>query len=239
VNKRWILAAALLSATCGWVVFAADPAPPANTPKATSDIELVEKLNSARKQYQSTMEQLRQHYIATGEVEKAKWAEDELRQYHRMVKYAYRLDIDVPVPTLQAKQNIAEANDLFREAMKYKDKGSGTDAIDNQRRADILFLRLLDMYPESDKIGAAAYQLGDIYEKYRPTVQYPRAAIYFERSFQWNKTGHTVARLRAAHLYDRQIQDRAKARTLYKEILVHDTDNARIEEARKRLDELK
>jgi hypothetical protein len=239
VNKRWILAAALLTATSGWGAFAADPTPPANTPKATSDIELVEKLNSARKQYQTTLEQLRQHYIATGEVDKAKWAEDELRQYHRMVKYAYRLDIDVPVPTLQAKQNIPEANDLFREAMKYKDKGSGSDGIDNQRRAEILFQRLLDKYPESDKIGAAAYQLGDIYEKYRPTPQYPRAAIYFERSFQWNKTGHTDARLRAAHLYDKQIQDRAKARALYKEILVHDTDNTRIEEARKRLDEIK
>jgi tetratricopeptide (TPR) repeat protein len=216
------------------------PAAPKGTPaKATSDIELVEKLNATRKQYQATLEQLRQHYISAGEVEKSKWAEDELKHFHRLVKYAYRLDIDVPVPTLQAKNNIPEANELFRDAMKYKDKGFGNEYIDNQRRAEILFQRLLDHYPESDKIGEAAYQLGDIYEKYRPTPQYPRAAAYFERSFQWNKTRHDDARLRAARLYDKHINDREKARAIYKEVLNHDTDNNRVQEAKRRLEELR
>ncbi len=104
---------------------------------------------------------------------------------------------------------------------------------------DRLFQRLLDKYPESDKIGATAYQLGDIYEKYRPSAQYPRSAVYFERSFQWNKTGHTDARIRAARLYDKQISDREKARAIYKEVLTHDTDAKHIEEARRRLEELK
>ncbi|MCE9533710.1 MAG: hypothetical protein K8T89_21670, partial [Planctomycetes bacterium] len=158
------------------------PKTPGKNP--TSDIEMVEKLNSTRKQYQLNLEQLRQQYLNMGDIEKAKWAEDELKQYHRMMKYAYRLDIDVPVPTLQAKQNIPEANDLFREAMKYKDKGFGNEYLDNQRRAELLFQRLLDKYPESDKIGETAYQLGDIYEKYRPSVQYQRGALYFERSYQ-------------------------------------------------------
>jgi ferritin len=243
VGKRRWLTAALLAAT-GATLLAPAQTPPA-APKAplpakpTSDIELVEKLNATRKAYQSTMEQLRQHYLASGEVEKAKWAEDELRQYHRLVKYAYRLDIDVPVPTLQAKQNIPEANDLFREAMKYKDKGFGTEYVDNQRRAEILFQRLLDKYPESDKIGEAAYQLGDLYEKYRPHPQHPRAAVYFERSYLWNKTRHDDARMRAARLYDRQMNDREKARAIYKEVLNHDTDNNRLQEAKRRLEELR
>jgi hypothetical protein len=234
---------AVFVATVGLVVFASAqnpaPAPKGPSGKASTDIELVEKLNATRKQYQSTLEQLRQHYISSGEVEKSKWVEDELKHYHRLVKYAYRLDIDVPVPTLQAKQNIPEANELFREAMKYKDKGFGSEYVDNQRRAEILFQRLLDKYPESDKIGEAAYQLGDIYERYRPSPQYPRAAAYFERSYQWNKTRHDDARIRAARLYDKQINDREKARAIYKEVVNHDTDNNRVQEAKRRLEELR
>lgn len=243
MSKQWRLPAVLLTICFGIAMMASAQMPPA-VPKQpgkspTSDIELVEKLNATRKQYQATLEQLRLHYIASGDLERAKWCEDELKQYHRLVKYAYRLDIDVPVPTLQAKQNIPEANELYREALKYKDKGFGTDYTDNQRRVEILLQRLLDRYPESDKIGEAAYQLGDVYEKYRPSPQYLRAAVYFERSFQWNKTGHTDARLRAARLYDKHISDREKAKALYKEILTHDTDNNRIQEARRRLEELR
>ena len=43
-------------------------------------------------------------------MERARWAEEELRQFHRMSKQAYRLELDVPPPTLEAKQNIPEAN---------------------------------------------------------------------------------------------------------------------------------
>ena len=205
----------------------------------TSDIEIVEKLNASRKQYHTALEQLRKHYLEAGDIERAKWAEDEIKQYHRMVKYAYRLDIDVPIPTLQAKQNIPDANALFREAMKYKDRGFGSEYVDNQRRAEILFQMLLDKYPECDKIGDTAYQLGDIYEKYRPTPQYRRGAVYFERSYQWNRIGNSDARMRAAKIYDRHLADREKARAIYQDIINHDTDNNRLAEARRRLEELK
>jgi tetratricopeptide (TPR) repeat protein len=245
VTKRWLLFAGILTATGGLVVLTSAQTPPA-IPKGgakdpTSDIELVEKLNATRKQYQMTLEQLRKHYINVGDIERSKWVEDELLQYHRLMKYAYRLDIVVPVPTLQAKQNIPEANDLFREAMSFKDKGrafGSTDSIDNQRRAELLLQRLLDKYPESDKIGETAYHLGDIYEKYKPTPQYQHAAVYFERSVQWNRISNSDARMRAAKIYDSHLHDREKAKTIYKEILTHDTDNNRIAEARKRLEEL-
>jgi hypothetical protein len=235
------LIVAILTASGGMLLFAnADNSPgPAKGKGPVSDIELVEKLNATRKTYQLTLEQLRQHYLNVGDIERSRWAEDELRQYHRLMKYHYRLDIVVPVPTLQAKNNIPEANELFREAMKYKDRGIGTDYVDNQRRTEILLQRLLDKYPESDKIGETAYQLGDIYEKYRPTPQYQHAAVYFERCFQWNKISNTDARIRAARLYDKHLLDREKAKTIYKEVLTHDTDTNRIEEARKRLQELR
>jgi hypothetical protein len=202
-----------------------------------TDFELVEKVLAARKDYQSSLEQLRLHYIAVGDTERTHWSEDELRQYHRINHQAYILDLDVPPPTLHATQNIPEANELFKRAMVYKDKGWGVDYIDNQRRAEILLQQLLTTYPQSDKIGDAAYQLGDIYES-KACQQYRRAAAYFERCFQWHPNTQLDARLRAARLNDKYLNERVKAIEQYREIISHETDAKRLAEAQKRLNDL-
>ena len=209
--------------------------PPA--PTASSDIELVERLLAARRDYQTTLEALRSHYMSVGDLEHARWAEEELRQYHRVLKQAYRLELDVPPPTLQAAYNVPEANELYRRAMTYKDKGWGTDYVDNQRRAELLLQQLLGTYPQSDKIGDAAYQLGDLYEG-KAYKQYRRAASYYERCFQWNPNTQLDARLRAARLYDKPLNERTHAAELYREVTLHDTDPKRLQEASKRLADL-
>jgi tetratricopeptide (TPR) repeat protein len=209
--------------------------PPGSPP---SDIEKVERVLASRRDYQIALEQLRAHYIAVGDIERARWAEEELVQFHRIPKQAYRLELDVPPPTLHAAYNIPEANDLYRRAMAYKAKGwTGTDFVDNQRRAELLLQQILTSYPQSDKIGDAAYQLGDLYEG-KAYKQYRRSAQYFERCFQWNPNTQLDARLRAAHLYDKQLMDRNRAAELYREITTHETDAKRIAEAEKRLGEL-
>ena len=101
----------------------------------------------------------------------------------------------------------------------------------------MLLREILEKYPNSDKIADVAYQLGDIYES-RAYKQYDRAAKYFERSFQWVKGSRTDARLRAAVLYDKQLNERAKAIELYREVIAHDTDADRIHQAERRLGEL-
>src|SRR5206468_13024847 len=151
---------------------------------------------------------------------------------------SYNLDVkDVPPPGLEAKVNVREANELFRAAMDYKGKGLGNDYVLNQRRAEVLLREVLEKYPNSDKIADVAYQLGEIYES-RAYKQYDRAARYYERSFQWMKGTKTDARLRAAVLYDRQLNERSKAIMLYREVVEHDTDPDRIKTAEKRLAEL-
>jgi tetratricopeptide (TPR) repeat protein len=240
VAIRWVVAATILVA--GGVGRAENP--PAPTPKGTptergGEVDLVEAVIKARKDYWSSLDKLRQHYVATNDIEKAKWVEDELKAYHRMMKYSYRLDVkDVPPPTLQPKQNLTEANNLFRRAVDYKNKGSGDEFIDNQRRAEILLQAILEKYPESDKIAEAAYHLGDIYESYRPKPQFERAAAYYERSFQWNKASATDARLRAAKIYDRELKMLDRAKEMYRGVMNHDTNTGRVEEAEKRLNEL-
>jgi tetratricopeptide (TPR) repeat protein len=210
-------------------------AQPGQTP---SDLDKVERVLAARREYQIALEQLRMHYLQVGDLERARWAEEELIQFHRILKQPYRLELDVPPPSLKAAYNIPEANELYRRAMNYKDKGwGGTDYIDNQRRSELLFQQILTNYPQSDKIDDAAYQLGDIYES-RPYRQYRRAAQYYERCFQWNNNTQFDARLRAARLYDRHLQERTRAIELYREIITHETEPKRIEEAEKRVKEL-
>lgn len=236
------LSAGLLVAGTSWAQAPGSappvPPPPAGRPAAApSDIELVERLLASRRDYQIALERLRGHYAAVGDVERSRWAEEELRQYHRIAKQAYRLELDVPPPTLQAAYNIPEANELYRRALTYKDKGWGNDYVDNQRRAELLLQQILASYPQSDKIDDAAYQLGDLYEG-KAYKQYRRAAQYFERCFQWNPNTQFDARLRAAHLYDKSLQERGRAIELYREITTHETDAKHIQEATKRLAEL-
>ena len=161
-----------------------------------------------------------------------------MKTFHLMSKPSYRLDIDdVPPPTLEAKDNIKPANDLYKEAMKYKDKGSGTEYTLNQRRAEILLKEILVKHPSSDKIADVAYQLGDLYEG-KAYKQYERAAEYFKRAYQWRKGSRTDARIRAAVIYDKQLNERGKAIEMYREEVANDTDPTRISAAEKRLAEL-
>ncbi|MFL5340509.1 MAG: tetratricopeptide repeat protein, partial [Gemmataceae bacterium] len=211
----------------------ASPAAPANN----SDVELVERVQEARKQYITALRELHKHYVQTGDTERAAWAQEELLQYHRMSHPAYRLDLDVPSPKLQPLYNQPEANRLYRDAMAWKDRGLGGDWGDNQRRAEVLLQRLLSEYPQSNKISDAAYQLGDIYEG-RAFKQMARAAAYFERCFQWNPATQFDARLRAARLYDRELKNKVKALELYRMVREYETDPTRIQEADRRIAEL-
>jgi hypothetical protein len=245
VGIRWIIVAVLAAGGAGMAVLADSssnsnsPSKDTAAPETKGEVELVESVLKARKDYWVALDKLRQHYVAVNDIEKARWVEEELRSYHRMMKYSYRLDIkDVPPPTLQPKQNVVEANNLFRRAVEYKGKGAGEEYVDNQRRAEILLQAILEKHPESDKIADAAYHLGDIYEHYVPKPQYERAAAYFERSFQWNKASTSDARLRAARIYDYRLHMLDRAKELYRGVMNHDTTPERVAEAEKRLTEL-
>jgi TolA-binding protein len=240
----------LTYAAFGWTAHAQTPAPskplndrkpsaPEGTPPpAASDVELVERVIASRKEYENNLKTLYDHYHRTGDKQRSQWIERELMGYHLMWKPSYNLDVkDVPPPSLEAKVNVREANELFRAAMEYKGKGFGDDYVLNQRRAEIYLREILEKYPNSDKIADVAYQLGDIYES-RAFKQYDRSARYFERSFQWVKGSRTDARLRAATLYDRQLNERGRAIELYREEIAHDTDADRIRQAERRLGEL-
>jgi hypothetical protein len=218
-------------------VLLAQPGSGTDKKSSASDHTMVERLLNARKEYQETLEALRAYYIAVGDLERARWAEDELLQFHRVTKQPFRLELIVPPSNLTAQNNIPEANNLLRQAMLYKDKGWGQEYIDNQRRAELLLQSVLSKYPQSDKISEVAYLLGDIYES-RAYKQYAHAALYFERCYQWNPKTTSDARLRAARLYEKPLNERAHALEIYKDVTQKEADPKRVEEAQRKLTEL-
>ncbi len=225
---------------------AGTPAPattaPPNSPSSGAvkplgrDADAVEKVLLSRKEYQRSLESLRLYYLQTNQQEKAKWAQDELIQYHRIAKQPYILELDVPPVSLgaMATQNSPDANELYRRALTYKDRGWGTDYIDNQRRAEILLQQILTAHPTSNRISDTAYQLGELYEG-KAYKQFHRAALYYDRSVQWNPQ-QAEGRMRAAKLYEQYNIDRNRATELFKEVTTHDTDQRRVEEAKQRLE---
>jgi hypothetical protein len=216
----------------------AKPAAPTAVPAPADDKALVAKINASRKEYQQSLVALYKHYEKAGDTERLRWAEEELKQFHLMNKPSYNLDVeDVPAANLEAKENIKEANEIYVEAMKYKDQGTGNEYILNQKRAELLLREILAKHSSSDKIADVAYQLGELYEG-KAFKQYDRAAMYYVRATQWRKGTRTDARLRAATLYDRVLNERTKAIDLYREQIANDTDAERIKLAEKRLSEL-
>jgi hypothetical protein len=239
VAHRWLAPLLVLLAIVVLTTTHHAQTPPANPGIAakSGDLELVQKLLAARREYQKTLEQLYVHYHQVNDKERERWARDELLSFHRISKNAFILDLDVPPPNLNGHANVPEANKLFTWAMQYKDHGFGIDYADNQRRAELLFQEILTKYPQSDKISDVAFMLGDIYESKAYKMEY-RAVEYYHRCYQWNPKTSYDARMRAARIYDKKLNNRAKALELYKEVKTHEVDPRRHAEADRRIAEL-
>lgn len=211
--------------------------PPPVASVVDAELTHVQRVLAARREYLAALRELLQHYRQAGDPRKAQWVEDELRGFFRGAHPVYRLDLDVPSPALRPSRDIPEANDLYRWAMSYKDKGVGPEYQDNQRRAELLLQDLLTRFPDSTRIVEAAYALGELYES-RAFRQFERAAAYYERSVHWDPATRSDARLRIARIYDRDLRDRARAIEWYRQVIEHDPSPSRRQEAQRRLNEL-
>ena len=77
------------------------PAAPGAAGKS-SDLEFVQKVLTARREYQKTLEQLYVHYHQVNDKERERWAKEELVHFHRIPKHAFIIDLHVPPPNLKA-----------------------------------------------------------------------------------------------------------------------------------------
>ena len=219
---------------------AATPAADGLPPPAATDVELVERALAARKEYEDSLKALYEHYSKAGDKQRTRSGpSSELMAYHLMWKPSYNLDVqDVPPPSLEAKVNVKEANDLYRSAMEYKGKGFGDEYMLNHAAGRAAVPRDAGEVPElgQDRRTWRTSSATSTRAARTSSTTGPRSTSSGRSS--GSKGRRTDARLRAAVLYDKQLNERTKAVELYRAVIEHDTDADRIKQAEKRLGEL-
>ena len=180
------------------------------------EVDYIEKLAAARDGYREALVNLITYYQSTGNAAKLQWARNELRTYEQMVHYQYLMPGEWAPEQLQATESIAEADELYAQAMSLFRQSGGLVLVTNEaklRQALQLFNQVISDYPSSDKIDDAAYRAGRIYEHFR---DYQLAAVFYQRTFQWNDQTRYPARFRAAYILDHRLRMRNEALALYK-----------------------
>ena len=111
--------------------------------------------------------------------------------------------------------SIEDADILYNEGVRLYRQAGGFLIITNEaklRQSLGVFNQVIQQYPSSDKIDDAAYRAALIYEHLK---NYELAAVYYQRTFQWNETTPYPARFRAAKVMDQKLRMRREALVLY------------------------
>ena len=213
--------------------------PPARSVSSLSgEVEMVERVAVARETYRLTMEALKQHYVSAGNATKLHWVSKELDEFAKNEKYHYLSELELAGPDLKPTESIAAADQLYKEAVVFKDYPAFPDEKREKLKIAVQKLRtIISDYPTSDKIDDASFRLGEIYDGwyYKDAA---RAAVAFERCFQWNPKTILPARIKAARIYDQKLLQRDKAVILYNLIVAESPITSSREEAARRLAEL-
>lgn len=176
------------------------------------EVDLVEQMATHRNAYRAALERLVEYYSARGNATKHNWAERELE----LSQYYYLAAGEIAGADLRATDSIAEADELYDSGNKlYGQAGGGLLIIhdDNARAALRKFNKLIALYPASDKIDDAAFKAGRVYEHFG---DYDIAAVYYQRTFQWDDATPYPGRFRAAYMLDRRLRMRTEALDMYR-----------------------
>ncbi|MHC4552735.1 MAG: tetratricopeptide repeat protein [Planctomycetota bacterium] len=182
----------------------------------SGEADYVENLAAQRAAYRAALVSLRDYYRSVGNANKGQWADTELKTFDQMVHYRYLQPGEWVPENLTAMNSIEAADEMYKEAMKLYKQAGGTLIITNRpklRQALGKFNEVIKTYPSSDKIDDAAYRAGRIYEYFK---NYQLAAIYYQRTFQWNEVTPYPARYRAARVMDLKLRMRKEALELYR-----------------------
>ena len=183
------------------------------------ETDFVEQIAVNRQAYRQGLEVLIKYYTKTGNNMKFKWAKEELAALDSIPQYKYIVEAEVLGPNLRASISIAEADDLYKDALQLEKKanvlfiGKNDDLL---RLALDKYDRLIKQYPSSDKIDDAAYEAGEIYEYFQ---DYSIALLYYKRSYQWDPDTTQPARFRSARILDKRLHRNAEALELYREAI--------------------
>lgn len=202
------------------------------------EADYVEQVAATRAAYREALGSLLAYYRSVGNYTKGRWAATEIRTLDQMVQYTYLSPAETAPASLQARDIIDAADELYNQGMALWRQANALIMVDEPKMREALryFNRVIAEYPTSDKIDDAAYYSARIYEQLK---NYELAAIYYQRTYQWNDNTPYPARFRAASVMDHRLKMRSEALALYQLSIEREsryTDN--VLAARQRIAEL-
>ncbi len=187
-----------------------------------AEVQLVEQMGRHRANYKETLELMLDFYNRQGNQLKARWVKEELKNLNLGPRYAYLVVAEVAGPDLRASTMVMEADVLYDEGMATMKSGRGSlgkIGVDKKAMYAAVekFNQLITLYPDSDKIDDAAFQIGEIYNHY--LGEKTTAMLYYQRVWQWEPQTLLPARFAVARIYDDYFHNRTKAIEYYEKAI--------------------
>ena len=191
--------------------------------KNADDQALVERLLAARREYQVTLETLRGPLHRGRRHRAARWAEEELIQFHRITKQAFRLDLDVPPPKLQGPEQHPRGQQAVPHGDRLQGQGLGHRLHRQPAPGRVAVPEAADRTPaerqdQRRRLPARRH----LREQGVQAVRSGRRPTTSAASSGTRRRSHD-ARMRGARLYEHQLNKRGRAMEIYQEIITHET----------------
>ena len=183
------------------------------------EADIIEQMAGDRQAYRNSLASLVEYYRETGNNMKLTWAEKELAALDDMPQYTYIVQAVVAGPNLRATDRIAEAELMYRDAVKTEKEARRLIVVINDdllRLALDKYNNLIRSYPTSDRIDDAAYKAAGILQHYK---DYTLALLYYQRTYQWDPETKYPAKYKAAYILDTYLGRNAEALSLYQEFV--------------------
>ena len=196
----------------------------------TKEEQLIHAVTVSRKNYRDALDELRQYYQDTGNQLRLQKTRRELDALDKVPQPLYTDEGLGNVRTGVTLRDVEDANALFKDAMMYKKSFSKENRITAIKRLE----KLMATYPDSDKVGDAAFQIAEIYAG-SYFHDYESAAKYYIKSYQLNPYIKQPALLRAAEMYDKMLTDYERAKAIYQQAALYSPDAKSRKKAQDRL----
>lgn len=196
----------------------------------TKEEQLIHAVTISRKNYRGALDELRQYYQETGNQLRLQKTRRELDALDKVPQPLYTDEGLGNVRTGVTLRDIEDANTLFNDAMMYKKSFSKENRTTAIKRLE----KLMATYPDSDKVGDAAFEIAEIYAG-SYFHDYESAAKYYIKSYQLNPYIKQPALLRAAEMYDKMLTDYERAKTIYQQAALYSPDAKSRKKAQDRL----
>lgn len=199
----------------------------------TKEEQLIHAVTVSRENYRTSLNEIRDYYQSTGNQLRLQKVRRELDALDKVPQPLYTDEDLESVRTGVAFRDIEEANNLFKDAMMNKKSTKKENRVTAMKYLE----KLIQEYPDSDKVGDAAFEIAEMYES-GYFGDYESAAKYYIKSYQLNPHIEQPALFKAAEIHERKLSDVNKAKAIYKQAALYSHDEKIRKKAQNRLSEL-